>query len=116
MKIPMIKNFDDVQRMSNVNMEATKNSFDAVTKGAQAIATEVADYTRRSFEHGTKTMENLVGAKSLDKAIEVQSECAKAAYEGYIAHATKLGELYADLAKQAFKPYESFVSKVTPTK
>jgi hypothetical protein len=109
----MINNF---QKMSNANMDATKNSFDAVTKSTQAIATEVAEYTKRSFESGTKTMENLLGAKSLDKAIEVQTEYAKAAYEGYVAHATKLGELYAHLAKEAFKPYEGFVAKVTPTK
>jgi Phasin protein len=74
MKVPMIKNFDDMQKMSNANMEATKNSFDAATKSAQAIATEITDYTKRSFEHGTKTMENLLSAKSLEKAIEVQSE------------------------------------------
>jgi hypothetical protein len=109
----MINNF---QKMSNANMDATKNSFDAVTKSTQAIATEVAEYTKRSFESGTKTMENLLGAKSLDKAIEVQTEYAKAAYEGYVAHTTKLGELYANLAKEAFKPYEGFVAKVTPTK
>jgi hypothetical protein len=53
-------------------------------------------------------MENLLGVKSLDKAIEVQSEYAKAAYEGYVAHATRLGELYVKLAKEAFKPYQGF--------
>jgi len=31
-------------------------------------------------------------------------------------HASKLGELYSDLAKEAFRPYESFVAKVTPVK
>src|SRR6266699_7112583 len=100
----MIKNFDDMQKMSDANMEATKNSFDAVAKGTQAIATEITDYTRRSLESSTKTIENLLSAKSLDKAIEVQSEYAKAAYEGYVACATKLGQLYANLAKEAFRP------------
>lgn len=52
-----------------------------------------------------KTMESLLGVKSLDKAVEVQSEYAKAAIEGYVAHATKLGELYTNLAKETFKPY-----------
>jgi hypothetical protein len=115
-KKPMVKNFDDMQTMSSVNADATMHSFGVVTKGTQAIATEMADYAKRSFEHGTKTMENLLNVKSLDKAIEVQSEYAKAAYEGYVAHATKLGELYTNLAKEAFKPYEGFVAKVSPTK
>jgi phasin family protein len=115
-KVPMIKNFDDIQKMSNANVDATVQSFEGVTKATQAIATEIADYTKRSFEDGTKTMENLLGAKSLDKAFEVQTEYAKAAYESYVSEVTKLGELYSDLAREAFKPYQSFVAKVTPTK
>jgi len=46
----------------------------------------------------------------------VQSEYARAAYEDYVSHASKLGQLYTDLAKEAFKAYESFVAKVTPVK
>jgi hypothetical protein len=115
-KNPMVKNFDDMHTMSNDNADATMRSFDVVTKGMQAIATEIADYSKRSFEHGANAMENLLGVKSLDKAVEVQSEYAKTTFDGYVAHATKLGELYANLAKEAFKPYEGFLGKVTPTK
>jgi hypothetical protein len=107
---------DDIQRTANANLDATMNSFDVVTKGTQAIATEIADYTRRSFENGTKTMENLLGAKSLDKAFEVQTEYATATYEGYVSHATKLGQLYTDLAKESFKSYQDLAAKVTPVK
>jgi hypothetical protein len=111
-----MQNFDDMQRMRTANMDATMSSFGAVTKGTQAIASEIADYTSRSFESGKETMESLLGAKSFDKAFEMQSEYTKAAYEDYVAHATKLGQLYADLAKQAFKPYESFLGKGSPEK
>jgi hypothetical protein len=104
------------QTTTNANVDATARSFEGVTKATQAIATEIADYTRRSFESGAKAMENLLGAKSPDRAFEVQSEYARAAYEGYVAHASQLGELYTDLAKEAFKPYQSFVAKVTPLK
>ena len=81
---------------------------------AEAIATEIADYTKRSFESGTKTMENLLSAKSLDKVIEVQTESARAAYDNYVSEVTKLGELYSDLAREAFKPYQTFVARVAP--
>ena len=114
-KVPTVK-LDDMQRTNNVNVDAAMRSFEGPTKATLAIATEIADYTKRSFEDGTKTMENLLGAKSLDKAFEVQTEYAKAAYESYVSEVTKLGELYSDLAREAFKPYQSFVAKVTPTK
>ena len=49
--------------------------------------------------------------KSLDKALEVQTEFAKSAYEGFVAKASKLGELYADLAKESYKPFEAMLAK-----
>jgi hypothetical protein len=107
----MIKNFEDIQTMSKANMDATMKSFEVVAKSTQAIATEIADYSRRSFENGTKAAEKLIGAKSLDKAIEVQSEYAKEAYEDYVSEVTKLAELYADLAKGALKSYEDFAAR-----
>jgi len=108
----MIKNFEDIQTMSKANMDATMKSFEVVAKSTQAIATEIADYSRRSFENGTKAAEKLIGAKSLDKTIEVQSEYAKEeAYEDYVSEVTKLAELYADLAKGALKSYEDFAAR-----
>ena len=59
-------------------------------------------------------MEKLLGAKYPDRAFEVQTEYARAAYEDYVSHATKLGQLYTDLAKETFKSYQDFASKLTP--
>ena len=56
-------------------------------------------------------MEKLFGVKSLEKAIEVQTEYAKTAYEGFVAQANKIGELYADLAKETYKPFETLMAK-----
>ncbi len=35
-----------------------------------------------------------------------------AGYEDFITQATKIGELYTNLAKEAFKPVESMIAKV----
>ena len=61
-------------------------------------------------------LEKLFGAKTLETAIEVQSNYVKIAYEGFVAEATKLGELYTDLAKETYKPFEGLLAKVNPTK
>ncbi len=111
----MIKNFDDVQKFGKENVEATLKSFGALSKAGQAIAAEVADYSKKSFEDGTKVWEKLLGAKSLDKAIEIQSDYAKTALEGFVAQASKIGELYADLAKEAYRPFETY-TKASPAK
>jgi hypothetical protein len=110
----MLKNLDDVQKLGKDNMDVAMKSFGAVSKGFQAIAAEVADYSKKSFEQGTATLEKLMGAKSVDKAMEVQSDYIKTAYEGFVAEATKIGELYADIAKESYKPYEGIIGKMTP--
>src|SRR5262249_53487437 len=107
----MVKNFEDIQQVGKDNMDSALKSWGVLSKGSQAIAVEVADYSKKAFEDSTAALEKLFGVKSLDKAIEVQTEYAKTAYEGFVAEATKLGELYADLAKEAYKPFESMLAK-----
>jgi hypothetical protein len=112
----MLKNFEDFQKLGKENVDTCVKQFGTVSKGWQAIATEVADYSKKSFEHGTATLESLLGAKSLEKAIEIQSDLVKTAYEGFVAQSSKLGELYTDLAKETYKPLEGMIAKVAPAK
>jgi len=112
----MLKNFEDFQKLGKENVDTCMQQFGTVSKGWQAIATEVVDYSKKSFEHGTATLESLLGAKSLDKAIEIQSDYVKTAYEGFVAQSSKLGELYTDLAKETYKPLEGMIAKVAPAK
>jgi hypothetical protein len=107
----MIQQLDQIQKLGKDNADAALKTFGLVSKGAQAIAIESADFAKKSFEQGTATIEKLVGAKTLDKAIEIQTDYVRSAYEGVVAQATKMGELYANLAKDAFKPYETLVAK-----
>ena len=106
----------DMQKLGQDSVEMAMASFGAWTKSAQAIAAEVADYSRKSLESSAALWEKLSGAKSLEKAMEVQNEYLKSSYEGFIAEATKLGELYVDLAKQTYKPFEGALAKATATK
>jgi hypothetical protein len=112
----MLTNFDDFQKLSKDNMDVAMKQFGTVSKGWQAIATEFADFSKKSFEDGSAALEKLLGAKSLDKAIEIQSAYAKSSYETFVAEATKMGELYTDLAKETYKPLEGVLAKVTPAK
>ncbi len=108
----MIKSFEDFQAMGKENVEAYIASANAFTKGIQTIATEAAEYSRKSFEKGSEVTEQVMAAKSFDKALEVQQGFAKEAFEGYVAQLNKMGELYAAAAKDAYKPFEGQMSKL----
>ncbi|MGA3309808.1 MAG: phasin family protein [Xanthobacteraceae bacterium] len=107
---------DQMNKFGKDSMDMAMTSFGAWTKNAQAIASEVVDYSKKSFEESAAAWEKLVGAKSLEKAMEVQSEYLKSSYEDFVAQSTKLGELYVDLAKEAYKPFEGVLAKASAMK
>ena len=107
----MANQLEDFQKLAKDNMDVVTKSFGVTSKSVQAIATEVADYSKKAFEQTSAVAEKLVAAKTLDKAVEIQTEYLKSAYEGFVAYASKVGELYTNLAKDTVKPYETIFAK-----
>jgi hypothetical protein len=95
---------DEFQKVGKDSFEAAVRSYGDANKGFQAIVAEVTNYSKKAFEDGTRAFEQLVGAKSVEHAVAIQSEYVKKAFEAHMAQMTKLGELYASLAQNAFKP------------
>jgi phasin family protein len=105
-----MQSFEATGKFGQDFVDTSLKSFASVSKGAQAIAVEAGEYTRKSFETGAAAVEKVLAANSLEDALEIQTGYAKQAYEGFVAQASKLSELYADLAKEAYKPFESIVA------
>jgi phasin family protein len=111
----MIQQFDNLQKLGKDHMDATLKTLGTVSKGAQAIAVEVADYSKKSFEQSTAVLEKLVGARTLEKALEIQTDYLKSSYETLVAQSSKLGEIYTNIAKEAYKPYETLFAQAQAT-
>ena len=92
-------------------MDSGLQSLAQLSKGAQAIAAEATGYTRTSFESAAVTLEKLLDARSLDAAMRLQADYARKTYEGLVAETSRIGGLYADMASQAYKPFESLVAR-----
>jgi hypothetical protein len=91
---------------------ASTNSFPS---GFQAIATAYGDYTKKSFEDTRSFVEQLSGVKSIDKAIEIQTEFAKSTFDTFMSESQKIGALYRDLATESCKPFGGFLARMNPT-
>jgi hypothetical protein len=102
---------EQFQKMGKDNYDAVLRSYGELNKGFQAIGARVTDYSKRVFEDATRAFDQLVGAKSFEQAIEIQSQYAKNAYDNWVAEASKLGEMYAAVARNAYKPVEQAVTK-----
>jgi hypothetical protein len=81
----------------------------------QTIANAYRDYTRKSIEEFGSFVEQLSGVRSLDKAMTVQSEFVKRAYETSVAESQKICELHNRLAKQTLDPFKGLTGKTPAT-
>ncbi|MFI5016109.1 MAG: phasin family protein [Hyphomicrobiales bacterium] len=109
----MFAQYEDFQKFGKQGFDAALKNFGTMSKGFQAIAGEVADFSKKQFEASSAAFEKLVGVKTLDKAVEVQADFAKQAFEGLVAHSTKVGQLVSNLTKEAVKPVETAVAQAT---
>jgi phasin family protein len=78
----------------------------------QTIANAYRDYTRKSIEEFGSFVEQLSGVRTLDKAMTVQSEFVKRAYETSVAESQKICELHNKLAKQTLQPFQGLMGKM----
>ena len=103
------------QQNGNEQIDATDMPTSAFPGGFQAIATAYGDYTKKSFEDTRSFVEKLSGVRSFDKAVEVQTEFARSAFETFVRETQKIGALYGDLAKQSCKPFGGFAARMPTT-
>ena len=103
-------NFEEFQKFSKQQIDTANAFASTLTRGLQEIAAETTEYSKTAFAANSAAVEKLLGAKSLENAIEIQTEYAKGAYDGFVAQTTRLNEHYVKLASEAFKPVETAFS------
>jgi hypothetical protein len=108
---PLQKTTEDFQKASQANYEAAVRAYGEASKSFQAIGQELNDYAKSSFESAIRAFEQLAGAKSLERALEIQTNYAKTAYESWTAEVSKIGEMYQAAASDAYEPFEKAFKK-----
>jgi hypothetical protein len=106
-KMTTAPNLEAFQDFSKHQIEAFTAASATFTKGLQEIASESTDYSKKAFAAGSAVLEKLLGARSVEAAVQIQTEYAKQAYEGFVAQSSKFSELYAKVASDALKPVTS---------
>jgi hypothetical protein len=79
---------------------AAMSAWSDLGRNWQAVATEMTEYSKRAMKDGTATMEQLMAAKSVEQAFEIQTSYAKRSYEEYVQEMTRLGNLAMTFSKR----------------
>jgi hypothetical protein len=99
------------------NAAALAKSNLALSEGLQAIGEEVLGYARLSFESASKTAKALLGAKTLDEVIKLNSDLARTSFETMMARSARLSEMSVTVANETLAPLggrvEATISKMT---
>jgi phasin family protein len=106
--------FEDFQNFSKQQVEVATAFASTLSKGLQEIASESAEYSKHAMSASAEAVERLLGAKTVESALRIQSDYAKSAYEGFVAKSTKINEIMVKVASDAMKPAQNALSTFTP--
>lgn len=86
-------------------------SLRGMAEAAEAISAEASACTQKLLAAGTLGLERLAGVKSFGQAVAVQADTTRETYQALVAGASSMSQLYADLGRRAFRPFEDVVAK-----
>ena len=90
---------------------AASRSFNEANKGFQALAAEMMQYSKATFDDAIRTWEQLIGVRSFEQALQIQAAYAKRVYENHMAEMKKLGEMTVGMVRDASGPVEEATRK-----
>ena len=96
----------EYEKAAETGFEAASRSFGEANRGFQALAAEMMNYSKATFDDAVRTWEQLIGVKSLEQAIQIQSDYAKRVYDNHMAELSKLGEMCMSMVRDTSKPVE----------
>ena len=111
-----VQGYDKFLGYGKENSEAVVASANAAGKGAETLHNELYAYSKQSIEDSMAAAKAVLASKSVHEAFELQTDFAKTAFDHYVGQVTKMNEIFAATAKDAFGPlqtrYQAWVDAV----
>jgi phasin family protein len=95
------------------NLEALAKSSEIAAKALGSIGSEVAAYTRKSYEDRLAAAQDISSAKTAAELIEKQTSFAQHVFEGWAQQAARMSEIYTSAAKEIVSPFGERLSAAT---
>jgi len=99
----------DLSAFSNLNtggMESIMQSGNAMMKAMSELNAEILGFTKQRMEAGMAVGQSLAQCRSMQAAVELQMDFARAETQVYLDEARKIMELATSAAVEGFKPIQ----------
>ena len=111
----MTKGIENAAVFGQDYAEAVVTSSKIAAKAAETLGAEIAAFSKKTYEDNVVAAKELTDCKSVTEFVEKQTAFSKTSIEGFVAEATKLNEMYAAAAKEAFAPLNARFSAAVET-
>jgi phasin family protein len=100
----MRKGLESAAAFNQANVEALVASSTIAAKAMENMTSEIAAYTKKSYEDGMAAAKAMSSCRDVSELVQKQAEFQRSSLESFVNEATRLNELYAAAAKDAFDP------------
>ncbi|HUI20820.1 MAG TPA: phasin family protein [Methylocella sp.] len=94
-----------------VTFDTAADAMNSMSKNIQAIAGEIFEISKQSFEHTTRAMEELRQARGMDEVLTIQMKFVREALEHAAQHTRKFSELMTVFPAEMTKTYQDMWRK-----
>jgi len=105
------KNFDELAAFNKGNFDAFVAAGTAAAKGFETLSQQVIAYNQKAVEASVATTKALLGCKTMQDVVEVQTDLTRKSFDEWLAEGTKLSELTVKVANEAAEPINSRLSE-----
>lgn len=103
--------FEVLEELGTEGLLAAKSAVNSYTASFQLFANEAKHYSKSCVESRAAFFGALLGAKSLESAVQLQTSYAKSAAARYLAHLMKISGLYWSFLGEVSKPAGRVLAK-----
>lgn len=99
-----LSTLNQLNDVSKRNLEAVVSSISAATRGAESLGAQAMSFGKSSMEQSAEAARALTAAKSVQEAVELQTNYARTALESYLSEMNRMSETVAASVKDSLAP------------
>jgi phasin family protein len=109
----LVEGYGDVRAVQQDAIEAYMASGSRAAKGFETLSREVIAFTQTAFAANVEATQNLLRARSLREAVDLQAEYTRRNMDRMAKETQKLAEMSFEVASQVFEPWQTQATRAT---
>lgn len=107
-----LKGYDEFATVNKDTMDAYVKAGNVMAKGMEDMGKTFFAFAQTQAEANVAAAKKLMGAKTINDVVEIQSELARSQFDAYVAEGTKVSEMYLKVANETVEPIQAQMNVV----